>query len=146
MIWALLLGCVDVPDNKTEPGGGDTAVDTGDMVDDTDADMASGPTFSDDIEPLLRPCVGCHQGEAPDGSFDMSGDDLYGDIVEQPSGQAVDMMLIEPGDHLYSYLWHKLNGSQSVAGGAGTSMPLGTSWTEEQLDQFALWIDLGAQP
>jgi len=101
-------------------------------------------TFTEHIEPLLVECTGCHRGDAPDGGFDMYGDDLYDRLVDQPSGQAQDLDLVEPGDAAYSYLWHKINGSQSVAGGAGTRMPLGDPWPDEDVELVALWIDLGA--
>ena len=82
------------------------------------------PSFEEHIEPMFKSCLACHQGEAPDGGFDLTGD-MYARLVEQRSIQAESLNLVEPGDSAYSYLWHKLNGSQSLAGGAGTRMPMG---------------------
>jgi uncharacterized membrane protein len=56
------------------------------------------------------------------------------------------MKLVVPGDSLYSYLWHKVNGSQSIAGGSGTSMPIGEVFTDEEIALVAAWIDAGANP
>jgi hypothetical protein len=61
-------------------------------------------------------------------------------MLAQPAGQA-DMNLIEPGDHLYSYLWHKINGSQSIAGGSGTNMPIGAWLDDAEIELLAEWID-----
>jgi cytochrome c553 len=101
-------------------------------------------SFAAEVQPLLASCSGCHQGATPDGALDLSGD-LYDKLVEQPSGQS-ELLLVEPGDSRYSYVWHKLNGSQSVAGGAGTRMPLGAPLSDDDIDLIALWIDTGAEP
>ena len=53
------------------------------------------------------------------------------------------MNLIEPGNHLQSYLWHKVAGTQSIAGGLGQQMPLANHWSSEDIDLLAQWIDLG---
>ncbi len=96
------------------------------------------------VRAQLGGCIGCHSGPAPDGALDLSGDTRQV-LLDTPSGQS-DLPLVEPGDALYSYLYHKVNGTQSVAGGAGSRMPLGEPWTEEQVERLALWIDLGARP
>jgi hypothetical protein len=54
------------------------------------------------------------------------------------------MPLIEPGNHLQSYLWHKVAGTQSIAGGLGRRMPVNHEWPEEDIEMLARWIDLGA--
>ena len=119
---ALLVGCA----------GDHTGLDAGTI------------SFAAEVQPLLSTCAGCHQGEAPDGALDLSGG-LYATLVDQPSGQS-DLLLVEPGDSRYSYVWHKLNGTQSVAGGAGTRMPLGAPLSDAEIDLVALWIDAGAAP
>lgn len=133
LLLGLLTACAD--DGLT-PAATDDPVDTDGILE---------PSFAEHIEPMLFQCTGCHRGEAPDGSFDMSGDDLYGALVDQPSGQAP-LDLVEPGDAEYSYLWHKINGTQSLAGGAGTRMPMGDRWSDEDIEKLAIWIDLGAAP
>lgn len=119
----------------------------GESADDDDAE--GGLSFERDILPeFQRDCTRCHytsDEHPPDGGLDMTGDALAA-IVEVPSVQSQDMVLVEPGDSLYSYLWHKVNGSQSIADGSGSSMPLGGLWTDEQIQRLADWIDQGAQP
>ena len=126
---ALLGACVE----EVEP------VDTDPRI------IEQNPSFEEHIEPMLATCVACHQGAAPDGGFDMTGE-LYDKLVGVNSVQAESLAFVEPGDSRQSYLWHKINGSQSLAGGAGTRMPLGDPWPEEDVALLALWIDLGAEP
>ncbi len=122
-------------------------------------------TWEADIAPVFgrAACAACHT----DGDRDDDGkpDDVDGDgvadLVPTPpfldvdpleavlgvaSNQTFEMALVEPSDHLYSYLWHKINGSQSLAGGSGTSMPLGGTLTESDIELVATWIDEGASP
>ena len=66
------------------------------------------------------------------------------------STQATDLAFIEPGDVEASYLWHKINGTQAMAGGGGLDMPktrMGedpTVMTPAQLDTIRMWIEGGA--
>ncbi len=122
-------------------------------------DVEGGLSFERDILPeFQRDCTRCHyysedpdvddpdiEGHIPDGGLNLN-DDPLGSIIGVPSLQSQDMVLVEPGDSLYSYLWHKVNGSQSIADGSGSSMPLGALWTDEQIQRLADWIDQGAQP
>ncbi|MCG8424226.1 MAG: hypothetical protein MJE77_40555 [Proteobacteria bacterium] len=66
-------------------------------------------------------------------------------LIGVPSAQS-DMNLIEPGNVLASYLWHKLASTQNIARGSGSSMPLGTPLSDGDIDLVAEWIDTGASP
>jgi len=104
-----------------------------------------GPSFEQDVEPILYArCVGCHQGEGAEAGLDL-GAGPYAALMDAESTQS-DMMLIEPGSSLYSYAFHKVNGTQGIAGGAGTTMPLGNPLSDEELTAIADWIDAGARP
>jgi hypothetical protein len=137
-----------------------------------------GLSFAEDVQPIFADagCASCHNDADADGDGvldDVNGDGIADRVptrpyldkdplaatIGVPSNEALDMMLIEPGDSdgprctihgddcsLYSYLWHKLNGSQSLAGGSGTSMPLGSSLTEAEIQLIGEWIDEGATP
>lgn len=96
-----------------------------------------------DVEASMAGCVACHGPDRTEAELDLT--DFHAATVGVPSTQA-DLWLIEPGDYLSSYLWHKCNESQLLAGGAGSSMPLGGSLTEDQLIDLAVWIDAGAFP
>jgi len=96
--------------------------------------------FERDLAPKLAGCLGCHGGGSPEGGLVLS--DMQA-LVGVTSAQ-LDMALIEPGNHLQSYLWHKVAGTQAIAGGLGRRMPVNHSWPEEDVDLLARWIDLGA--
>jgi len=102
-------------------------------------------SFERDVAPLFwDECYVCHRGDEPDAGLEL-WDDPYGHTVGVTSTQA-DMALVEPGDHLYSYLWHKLNGTQGIAGGSGTAMPLDGLLYADEIALVAEWIDAGAAP
>lgn len=92
----------------------------------------------------LALCASCHAGDYPDGDLDLSGD-MYRALLDTPSKQS-DLPLVEPFDSRYSYLWHKLGGTQGLAGGSGTRMPLGEALSDEAIERIAQWIDEGAAP
>lgn len=104
------------------------------------------PTFSfaERVRPDLAGCIGCHAGDVPDGGLDLTGD-LYDRLLSTPSQQS-DLALVEPFDSRASYLWHKLRGTQGIAGGSGTRMPLGDPLPDEAIARVEEWIDRGAEP
>ena len=109
--------------------------------------MACDPAISyeQEVAPIVSTrCVGCHNAELTEGELDLTPDP-YVALVDQPSRQS-ELLLVEPGDALYSYVFHKVNGSQSLAEGAGTQMPLGSALSSEDIDLLAAWIDQGAAP
>ena len=124
-LMGVLVACKAGP--ATPPDTGDTAVEL-------------PPTaYERDLAPLLLACTGCHSGEEAESGLDLS--DPWA-IVGVQSTQA-EMMLLEPYNHLESYLWHKVAGTQGIAGGLGTGMPIGDTWSDENIELLALWIDLG---
>ncbi|MCH7700398.1 MAG: hypothetical protein IID37_01805 [Planctomycetes bacterium] len=93
-------------------------------------------------------CTGCH-GFA--GGLSLSAGTSHGNIVGVASSAG--MNLVEAGDHLNSYLWHKINGTQGgVSGGSGGQMPDGCPTgtnpclSSTDIDKVADWIDDGADP
>lgn len=99
--------------------------------------------FERDIAPIVqRECTGCHAGEAAEAGLDLLEDPWYA-LVDAPSVQS-DYPLVAPGEALESYAWHKLNGTQVLAEGSGSNMPLGRWLDEAQIALVAEWIDLGA--
>jgi hypothetical protein len=129
--------------------------DTG-MQESTAAMDSTGPTgdlsHATDIQPIWdEHCVdACHEVGGQWGTFlDMSGN-AYDAIVGVPSPQFMDLSHIEPGDPDASYIWHKINGTQVMAGGSGVQMPAArpgmeaTVLTQEQKDTIEAWILAGA--
>lgn len=107
-------------------------------------------TWSAEVQPLLSTrCAGCHgnSGTPQYAGFANIQDPVlgYANIVSVTSVELPTMARIEPGDHLQSYLWHKINGSQLSVGGSGVRMPqFGPFLDAAELDGIAGWIDAGA--
>ncbi len=102
-------------------------------------------SYESDVAPIFdRSCATCHAGEAPIGVLSFV-DDPIDALVGVPSEQA-EMNLVEPGDSLHSYLWHKLARTQGIAGGSGSTMPLGSQLDDDEVQLVADWIDDGAHP
>jgi hypothetical protein len=107
-------------------------------------------TWSSEVQPLLSSrCSGCHgdSGTPQYANLTNLQDPVlgYAAIVNQVSFELPTMDRIEPGDHLNSYLWHKVNGSQLSVGGGGVRMPQFPPYlTAEEIDGIAGWIDAGA--
>jgi len=127
MVLTLAAGACD--DGTSE---GTSPVPTGDA-------SGSQTAYERDLEPLLIGCTGCHGAGLQESELDLR--DPWASI-DLPAKQAA-MALIVEGSHVDSYLWHKVNGSHGVAGGAGGRMPAGSQWTEAQIQLLADWIDAG---
>jgi hypothetical protein len=121
LLSALLAGCGSTVEGGFEPATAQTP-------------------FERDLAPKLAACFGCHTGDDPKAGLDLS--DVQA-IIGVESTQ-LKMAIIEPGNHLQSYLWHKVAGTQSIAGGLGQRMPVDHEWPAEDVDLLARWIDLGA--
>jgi hypothetical protein len=136
--------------DDTDAGINPAELDIGDGIDnDCDGDIdedAVSLSHAADIQALWdAECVSCHGGVKVSGKLDLSGDG-YADLVGPQSTQAA-MPLVSPGDPWGSYLWHKLQGSQSTVGGTGSQMPKGSgTYTAAELDTIEQWILGGALP
>ncbi len=140
MTLALLLawGCT-APQDPLDSGPVDTGASADTAATDTGPDEPDN-VYRTRVRPLLAPCVQCHGGELTESELDLT-DPLA--LVGAPAEQS-ELALIEPGHALQSYLWHKVNGSQTIAGGLGGTMPVGWVVTDEQIDALGWWIDQGA--
>ena len=110
------------------------------------------PTFNSVNQEILQStdlagrtaCVNCHNniGRNPAGGFNMAGD-VYAAMVNVPSRQRPDLMIVAPGNPDASYLIHKLEGR---AGIVGLRMPLNgpPHLTSGQILVIRRWIELGA--
>lgn len=108
---------------------------------------ASVPTFTADVAPILaQRCAWCHVLDDTGAPYLELDANPYDHIVGVPSNEAPAMPYVTPGDRYASYLWHKVNATQSIAGGAGTSMPVGPRLSDEEVERIGAWIDAGAIP
>lgn len=104
-------------------------------------------SFSSDIVPLLKSrCVMCHMPGAELGELALHPRGGHSNLVGVPSTQST-LMRVEPGQPEASYLYLKLVGNHSEAGGYGERMPFGESpLGDTELELIRRWIESGAEP
>ncbi len=153
-----LLAATGCPaDDGSDEGNSDASAtmtpgDTG-MGDSSGMGSSGGSTdlsHAADIQPIwdVHCVTACHEPGGQWGTFLDMSDDAYDAIVDVASPQFTDMDHIEPGDPDRSYIWHKINGTQVMAGGSGVQMPSGgaTVMTQAEKDTIEAWIMAGAPP
>ena len=140
-------------DVQTDTWTFDCAVDSGLAIDTFDTGLSpdTGSTtspiisFAADIEPLLGSCTGCHVNGSSAGLNWAAGASA---LIGVPSSQAP-WNLVEPGNHLQSYWYHKVNGSHTApqVGGSLSQMPLGGApLPTSSINAIRAWINAGALP
>ncbi len=90
-------------------------------------------------------CIACHSGAgAPQGLMLTEGDS-YNALINVPSTEQADLMLVTPGNAEISYLVHKIRGDQTIT---GNQMPLNGPpfLNSTQISTIVDWINNGALP
>ena len=107
---------------------------------DVDEDVgAETYTHSGDIQTVWNTwCTRCH-GSSGGLSLSSAYDKLIG-VEASASG----LDYVQPGDLRGSYLWHKLQGTQSSVGGRGAGMPYGGTMSSADELKVETWILEGA--
>ncbi len=110
------------------------------------------PSFSSINQNIIRSsdssgrsaCITCHGGARPASGLDMS-QDAYSALVNVPSREHPERLLIKPGDPENSYLYQKVQGDPNVI--TGKRMPFnGPPYlTEGQISVIERWIEEGAK-
>ena len=109
---------------------------------DTDEDDTANSYDSSDVQSIVdADCSSCHTSSSS-GGLNMS--DVYDDTVNVASDDVPSMDLIEPGDTSKSYIWHKVQGTQSTVSGSGSTMPKGGTLSDEDECILREWIEQGA--
>lgn len=105
---------------------------------------AADVSFARDIVPLFKSrCLMCHLPDSAQGGLSLHPNGGYASLVGVPSTQSP-LPRIKPGDAENSYLYRKLAGTQTAAGGSGERMPFGEALSEDQIGRIRQWIDAGA--
>lgn len=110
----------------------------------TEGETAGALSFETDIAPILIDNCSCHGDGAP--SPDLGEGHGYDSIVGVQSEGLKSMLLVQPGSHQDSYLWHKIDGSQYDVGGKGKPMPPSDQLLAVDMALITAWIDEGALP
>lgn len=133
-----------------EPGGTSTSGTTGEVgttAATTGEETAGALGFLVDIWPIFDDHCSCHEDANGAGKLILTMEDAYMNMIDVPSDQVPEMMLIKKGGTAEeSYLWHKLNNTQDDVGGKGKKMPPGGKLKMADLDLIKQWLDEGANP
>lgn len=112
--------------------------------------------YSTTIQPLwegpgsVSDCTGCHLGASPPANLNLTAAVSYANLVNVNAFQLGSMKRIKPSDVAFSYLVHKVEGTQGTVGGSGGKMPQGCSgascFSAAQIQAIKDWINAGAPP
>ena len=107
---------------------------------------ADDVSFARDIVPLLKSrCVMCHMQDSAQAGLALHPKGGYANLSGVPSTQSP-LMRVTPGSADNSYLYRKLAGTQTAAGGSGERMPFGEApLPEEKIELIRRWIEAGAK-
>jgi hypothetical protein len=101
------------------------------------------PTLENIFYEIFNPLCGeCHKGALPDGNLKLSRSQSYKELVNVPSIDKPELMLVLPFQPDQSYLIHKLEGEPEIV---GDLMPDGDSpLSADQIEVIRRWIANGA--
>ena len=107
------------------------------------AAVADEVSFDRDVMPILtRQCVMCHLPGAALGGLSLYPD-ARASLVGVASTQSP-LKLVEPDAPERSYLYVKMIGTQSEAGGSGQVMPPSGALAAAEIELVRRWIEQGA--
>jgi hypothetical protein len=103
---------------------------------------AKSPTGISAVKPILvQNCVlaGCHRTANPAGNLRLEMGRFPASVLDVPSGQVADRMLVDTKAPMKSYLLAKIKGEEGIA---GDRMPLNrTPLSEKQIEEIETWIN-----
>lgn len=143
-------------DNPTSGGSTSTTSTSDGSSGGASTSTTSGGMLSHavDIQPIWdAKCVAaCHDDNPMSSGTATTGLQLlpavaYDSLIDIASVQCGAQVLVAPSDREASFLWHKINGDQTlVCASGGSKMPIGKTLTPEEIDTIGQWIDAGAPP
>ena len=153
---ALVAGLIATSGCPGDDSGSEGSMDdaTSAATDSADDETGvSGSGYAQVIQPIWdEHCTaGCHEPGGAWPLLDLSDAGAY-DVLTMQDATQVALPFVSAGDTNMSYLWHKLQGTQSTAGGGGTAMPQMrpdgtlTMLTAAQMTEVENWINDGAAP
>lgn len=110
------------------------------------ADAAPAISFSSDVIPIFATrCSAapqCHDSTTAVQGLDLTAPNAFKDIVNVPSTECQNRLIVAPGDPASSYLIDKLHGTNLCS---GVRMPRGSALTDQQINIISAWISAGAK-
>lgn len=107
-------------------------------------------SLATDVQPIFNArCIGCHGATSPSGGLSLTAAQSYAELVNQPSGSRVGVILVIPGDSVNSYLYQAVN---RVPASSSAWMPpnCGSAQnpclTADVVEIIGAWIQQGANP
>lgn len=112
------------------------------------ASVPPGPvSYSNDLEDLVvKRCGDCHSTKEPKANLVLIAGEGFGNMVEKPSVQVPEAVLVVPGDVDASYMWKKLMGETEIGKGMPRTLFGSKRLPEDELELFRKWIEDGAKP
>jgi len=111
------------------------------------ADSAgAGPGRTAELEKEVIPVIrrscsvsGCHEGKRPKAGLDLSANDLRPALIDVPSEQVKEILLIDSKDPERSYMLMKVAGGKEIK---GRKMPVGDvpGLSAAEISLFADWV------
>jgi hypothetical protein len=139
--------CVDLDTDPDHCGGCNAPCGMGSTCNAGSCGCLGDPkSYAADIEPLfVADCLnmGCHRPPAPSEGLDLSAGNGYAELVNVPSEQCAQRLLVTPGNPGESYLLDKLLGQNMCT---GSQMPKSSPLPAAQIQAVADWICTGAAP
>jgi hypothetical protein len=107
-----------------------------------------GPlSYARDVERLIgKRCGSCHGADDPDGKLVLDPGVGFGQMVDRPSTQVPELVIVMPGDVDGSYLWQKLEGTSAIGKGMPRTLLGFRKLPERELELLRRWIADGALP
>ncbi len=104
-------------------------------------------SYATHVRPLFeKECGDCHGPKRPKKGLDLLGAGAVAAMVDRPSQNEPQVMLVKAGDAQASYLWRKLAHTHSEGKGMPRGLFTATRLPQEQIDVVARWIEQGARP
>lgn len=104
-------------------------------------------SYATAVRPIFeRECGDCHGPDRPKKGLDLLSDGAVARMLERPSHNEPQVVLLKAGEPSASYLWRKITHTHSKGKGMPRGLFSATKLPQEQLDLVARWIEQGAKP
>ncbi len=104
-------------------------------------------SYANAIRPIFeRECGDCHGPKRPKKGLNLLGPEAVATMLDRPSQNEPQIVLVKAGDPAASYLWRKLAHTHAEGKGMPRGLFSATKLPQEQIDLVARWIEQGAKP